>query len=236
MNLYIPDAFSGDRAKAVYYQPLERLDERGNPVYDVGRARKMLEGFFKGEFAVWVTGSGEIYVADAEILPPLESGEGREPQWGGTHTGVGSTKDIKLMKFDARGNLLWRTGAKAAREAKPGEAYKVVSIAGVERGFVFFVDVSGQERVYTDDGLYVATLLEDPFEGYFDLPYLEWWERLRTRPGPDLLNVEHFGARVFAHPRSRVTYLMAGSDAIHLWRLEGLERVHRFGRGVASGR
>lgn len=234
MNLYIPDSFlaynNPPRQRAVYYWPLVGLDALGNPLYHASRVKKLLEGQFKGELSVWVADSGEIYAADNETS---DTKDPAQPDWGGS---ISLVRDIKIMKFDAKENLLWKAGRKQQREAQPGEFYKLVSIAGVDRGFVFFVDVNGQERVYTDDGLYVATLLDDPFRGYWTLDYITWWERLQRNIGRSLLGVEHFGAQVFRHPASGVLYLMAGSDAIHFWQVRGLDRIYRFSGRVTPNR
>lgn len=224
LDLYFPD-FNGSAGRGVRHLPCSGLDERGNPVYDVAKMRPLLQGKFKGEAPIWVADDGAIYAADAE----LHEGESREPAW----AGIGQVKAQRLLKFDPQGRLLWQAGRKAARQARAGESYKVVSIAGLERGFVFFVDANGQIRVYSEDGLYAADLLEDPFEGYFDREYMAWWEALHRRSRKNLLNVELFGAWVFEEPKSRALYLMAGSDAVHFWRVEGLERVHRFAVPVA---
>jgi len=186
--------------RSVYRMSPSGTDANGAPVYNP-KAASVVATNFEGDTSVYADGTGNLYVSE------LVNGNDRGLDW------ASRTVKAKVMKFAPTGKLLWKTGAKARSFAKPGEFYRPVQVAGKVDEFVCFVDVNGQDAIYTDDGLYVARLFDDPYRG--------------PTPGPDTIWVEHFGAQVFKEPGTGKPMIMAASDAIHFWHITGLETVRK---------
>lgn len=69
---------------------------------------------------------------------------------------------VNVMKYDRENKRVWKVGRKMGlQKDEPGELGLPTFFAGIQDGLVYVGDVTGQLDVWTEDGLYVATLLED---------------------------------------------------------------------------
>lgn len=224
MTVYLPDEMGTGN---VYKLPCLGLDPKGNPIYSWAKAEVLIPAknallaeceWTRAE--PWAKDkAGQVYRKEVERVKVDEAGNiYGTTEIMGQDKGIGwasSTVEVKVGKWDAQGNLLWRTGTKATAFAKPGQFYTGKGVDGILRGFVFFTDENGQARIYTDDGLYAGSVpASDPYRG--------------QAVGQDAILVELCGARVFTHPRTGVDYYMAGDEnGLRFYRLEGLKEVER---------
>ncbi len=134
--------------------------------------------------------------------------------------GVGHGHDwefAQITKYDGvTGKPLWHAGERCPGFAAPGQHYCPTGAAGVIRDYLFWTDENSLVHVWdVAHGLYVDTLLEDTMRGPEPSPYTVW--------------VELFNTRVFRHPKTGKVYLMAASDAIHVFEVLGTEqKLQRF--------
>ncbi|HEY3397593.1 MAG TPA: FlgD immunoglobulin-like domain containing protein [Armatimonadota bacterium] len=188
----------------------------GVPAYDLNQARIIplaaaeKPGKRVGFSCVWPTPDGGVF-GNADV-------QGSDPR------GIGHSShlsDVYVYRVDAAGNLLWRAGRKASGLAKQGEFYgravglggPLGPVAGTGERLFDFVDENGQDKVYTQDGLFVGNLLDDT---------------ATASPSEYTLFVEHFGSFVYQNPRDRQWYFTAGASGYAgIWRIEGLEQVQR---------
>ena len=129
--------------------------------------------------------------------------------------GVGHGHDwefAEITKYDpATGKPIWHAGKRAAGYAAPGEMYCPTGAAGIIDDYLFWNDENSLVQVWdAKHGLYVDTLLEDGSRDPKPSPYTVW--------------VELFNSRVFRHPKTGKVYLMAASDAIHVFEVIGTEQ------------
>ena len=129
--------------------------------------------------------------------------------------GVGHGHDwefAQITKYDARtGRPLWHAGERADGFVAPGQHYCPTGPAGVVDDYLFWTDENSLVHVWDiEHGLYVDTLLEDCSRGPVPSPYTVW--------------VELFNSRVFRHPKTGKVYLLAASDAIHVFEVLGTEQ------------
>jgi photosystem II stability/assembly factor-like uncharacterized protein len=224
MNFYYPDE-PGDGN--IYKVPCTGVDARGNPLYDWSKATVIVPAAqtFMAEapydrFQPWNKQmAGQMYRKHCERIKLDAAGNVfGTTEIMGADQGIGwasSTLAVKVGAWDAQGNLLWLAGSKAKAFAKPGQFYTGKGVDGTLRGFAFFTDENGQSRVYTHDGLYAGSLLEDMYRG--------------PAPGPNQVWIEYCGGRVFTHPQTGDDYFVAGDGAgLHFWKLLGLKDVQRF--------
>jgi hypothetical protein len=128
--------------------------------------------------------------------------------------GVGHGHDwefVQLTRYDPRTGLpRWHAGERAAGFAAPGQIYCPSIPAGSLGPYLYWTDENSLVHVWDKQhGLYAATLLEDGSRGIDPTPYTIW--------------VELFNSRVFKHPKTGKTYLVAASDAIHVYEVSGLD-------------
>jgi len=134
--------------------------------------------------------------------------------------GVGHGHDwefAQVTKYDQKtGKPVWHAGQRCASFVAPGEHYCPTGAAGIIGDYLFWTDENSLVHVWdVKHGLYVDTLLEDPSRGPVPSAYTVW--------------VELFNTRVFRHPGTGKVYLMAASDAIHIFEIIGVEQpVLRF--------
>ena len=121
-----------------------------------------------------------------------------------------------IRKLAPDGTVLFDVGRKArGLKDKPGEFQTIPSFCGLHKGLVFANEIESQVDVYTDDGLYVATLLEN----------YKWGQ-----PGPYVNWGENFFSIVFDHPETGNDYLIINPHFFHYpcYRIEGIDRIRRF--------
>ena len=106
---------------------------------------------------------------------------------------------------------MWHAGERAAAFIAPGQHYCPTGPSGVIGDYLFWTDENSLVHVWdVQHGLYVDTLLEDCSRGPLPSPYTVW--------------VELFNSRVFRHPRTGKVYLLAASDAIHVFEVLGTQQ------------
>ncbi len=123
--------------------------------------------------------------------------------------------DVFVYRLDRDGKLLWRAGSKASGIAKNGEFYgRACGLAGPIAGEYFsFVDENGQDKVYTNDGLFVGNLLNDSAV---------------ATPSEYTLLVEHFNSIVYQNAIDKKWYFTAGASGYaSIWEITGLDLITR---------
>jgi len=129
--------------------------------------------------------------------------------------GVGHGHDwefAQITRYDAKsGRPMWHAGERAAGFIAPGQHYCPTGPSGVIDDYLFWTDENSLVHVWdVRHGLYVDTLLEDGSRGPLPSPYTVW--------------VELFNSRVFRHPQTGKVYLLAASDAIHVFEVLGTQQ------------
>ena len=128
---------------------------------------------------------------------------------------------VSIRKIAPDGRVLWDVGRKArGLKDRPGEFQTVSSLCGLHKGLVFINEIEGQVDVYTGDGLYAATLLEN----------YKWGS-----PGPYVNWGENFFSTVYTHPETGADYLIINPHFFHFpcYRIDGIDDLQRFGGSVA---
>jgi hypothetical protein len=128
--------------------------------------------------------------------------------------GVGHGHDwefAQVTKYDpATGKPIWHAGERADGFAAPGQTYCPTGPAGIINNYLFWCDENSLVHAWdVNNGLYVDTLLEDTARGPVPNAYTVW--------------VELFNTRIFRHPQTGKVYLMAASDAIHVYEVLGTD-------------
>jgi DNA-binding beta-propeller fold protein YncE len=184
----------------LFYIPFSGFDEKGIPEYSWDKAKNIPIEVISYHSGLGVDEDGNFYIS------AIVDGPSKGIGW------ASNTKDAYLAKLNKEGKLIFKVGKKATSFAKPNEFYRCINIGGFIDDFVFVVDVNGQDRVYTKDGLYVDSLLKDTYRG----------------PSPDAytLWVEHFLSQEFKGTDGK-NYLVAGSDAVHIYEIKGLEKIKK---------
>jgi hypothetical protein len=89
--------------------------------------------------------------------------------------GMGHTSRVnvvKIAKYDPQGKLLWMAGRKATAGAKPGEIYHTWNLAGlVNDRYIAAASEWGTIAIYTHDGFFVDSLMNNPGEAPPPGPY-----------------------------------------------------------------
>jgi hypothetical protein len=123
--------------------------------------------------------------------------------------------DVYVYRLDRDGNLRWRAGKKASGIAKNGEFYgRACGLGGpIGDEYFSFVDENGQDKVYTQDGLFVGNLLDDT---------------ATAAPSENTLLVEHFNSIVYRNVRDGKWYFVAGASGFaSVWEIAGLDTISR---------
>ena len=130
-----------------------------------------------------------------------------------------------LRKVDRDGDMLWSVGAKARTFKKPGTWYYNTSVDWAD-GFLFAADEAGPVDIYTDDGLYVSTVLLDNTRGHTPQS-----DVMSPTPG------ELWHVAAYRHTGNQNYYLLCqsheGGGHIRAYEVVGLEQVKR-GQGTLS--
>ncbi len=129
--------------------------------------------------------------------------------------GVGHGHDwefAQVTRYDPRsGRPVWHAGERAAGFIAPGQHYCPTGPAGALDDYLFWTDENSLVHVWDiEHGLYVDTLLDDGSRG--------------PAPSPSTVWVELFNSRVFRHPKTGKVYLLAASDAIHVYEVLGTRK------------
>ncbi len=210
MTMYLLD---GRSTQALALTPT--FAKPGVPVYQFKNVRRVplaaaqKPGKQANLSSIWHTPDGGI-LGNADV-------QGSDPR------GIGHSShlsDVYVYRLDRDGNLLWRAGKKASGIAKPGEFYgRACGLAGPVAGkFFSFVDENGQDRLYTDDGLYVGSLLEDT---------------AAATPGPLTLPVEHFNSIAYQNAQDQRWYFVAGGAGFaSIWEIAGLDKITRLEKAL----
>ena len=205
-NLYMHD-WSDDEAGGVWEIPVARWTA-GRPVYlwekaeHVGgpRGHGLLHGASGARTAFYHQGA--VYAFNGGYNAAGLPGVGHGHDW----------EFAQVTKYDGRtGRPLWHAGQRADGFVAPGQHYCPTGPAGALDGYLFWTDENSLIHVWDiEHGLYVDTLLEDGSRGPVPSPYTVW--------------VELFNSRVFRHPKTGKVYLLAASDAIHVFEVLGTEQ------------
>ncbi len=190
----------------------------GVPLYDLTQARIIpldqakKPGKQVGLSTIWWAPDGGVF--------------GNADSPGSDPRGIGHSShlsDVYVYRLDAEGNLVWRAGKKASGITKNGEFYgRACGLGGpIGEEYFSFVDEGGQDKVYTQDGLFVGNLLEDPAV---------------ASPSEYTLQVEHFGSNVYRNAQDGEWYFTAGASGYaSIWRIAGLDKVRRLTAKVKVG-
>ena len=205
-NLYMHD-WSDDAAGGVWQIPVARWTPHA-PVYLWENARHAglplghgLEHGASGARSAFYH-NGAVYAFNGGYNAAQLPGVGHGHDW----------EFAQITRYDAQtGRPMWHAGQRAAAFVTPGQHYCPTGPAGVVDDYLFWTDENSLVHVWdVRHGLYVDTLLEDGSRGPLPSPYTVW--------------VELFNSRVFRHPKTGKVYLLAASDAIHVFEVLGIEQ------------
>ncbi|HEY3329576.1 MAG TPA: hypothetical protein VGK19_06105 [Capsulimonadaceae bacterium] len=227
--------------------PSDGLAKSGAINWNAAKANYVVPAVFpagssgNGAMGVRADSKGNIYVATTSTQPALtpqlqaklEQAYPTVPRthWGvfpdaeiakEQHQGLSHTAEsnaVKFAKYAPDGHMLWIAGRKAVAAPNPGEMYNTWTMAGmVGDDYVSSSSEWGNMYVYTSDGFFVDTLMNDSAA----LP----------PPGPYTFGSETFGGRiqgfpklgkVFAYNQGGI-YIVDGFDkTLHV---EGEKRVY----------
>ncbi len=207
-NLYMHD-WSDDAKGGVWKIPVTEW-KNGAPIYrweqaaHVGLSRPGLKCGAGGARTAFAD-SGKVFAFNGGYNSKNLPGVGHGHDW----------EFAQITCYDeASGKPLWHAGERCPGYANPGQHYCPTGAAGVVGDYLFWTDENSLVHVWDiQKGLYVDTLLEDISRNPNPSPYTVW--------------VELFNTRVFTHPKSGKVYLLAASDAIHVYEVLGTDRKLR---------
>lgn len=201
-----------------------RFDAQGNPVFRNDDWKKILTDPFTEALAQGgsdpLRGGNELLpgpdwkdivaMPDGGLIVAATAG----PAWPeGIDSSGSSGSQVKITRYlpsdDGHFRLAWRTGRKAFGLAQPGEMYSVLRASAPINGLLAVEDGNGLVHVFTDDGLYVDTLLVDQYR------------RDPKKGGVYVLGGELFNGYAFLNKRNGNVYLAIGRDAGTLYRVDG---------------
>ncbi len=155
------------------------FDRRGNPVFDGRNWSKFLDdpiySAVRQKKASPLKGGGEIsegYGSWERIAGNMKDGfytayNFGPNGWGGIDSAGVRHAHFKLSRYvpDGQGGyqMKWRVGRKAWQLADPGRVYGSYHLTAPSHGLVGVFDMNGVYHLYTEDGLYVDTLMYDGF-------------------------------------------------------------------------
>lgn len=132
----------------------------------------------------------------------------------------------RVVKYASDGRLLFAVGRKGERgRLQPGELANLYRPNGVAKGCFAASEIhDGRNPVWTADGLWVGTLLEQPV--------------ITDAIPPEAYTLcgENFGGYLFEHPETGVVYFLGGGEnATPIYRIDGFDRfVYRDGTVVVE--
>ena len=206
------------------------FDDKGNPIYDGTRWQKLLTDTVMAarndHTADPLHGANELADHFTTSWDCLDGAMNRGfwlASYGGQHwaegldsTGIiGAQTKISYYAPDGKGGfpMKWRVGRKAWNIAKPGELYGILHITAPINGIVGAEDGNGVFHLFTDDGLYIDTLMVD-------------WARHRYPQG-GIYNVgsEFFNGYTFLNRDNGKVYLAMGRNAAQFYEVPGWTRT-----------
>ncbi len=206
-DLYMHD-WSDSEPGGVWKLPV--VWKNGTPTYNWETAKRVALPLLDRGIAHGAPGARTAYAADGAVYAFN----------GGYNSlnlpGVGHGHDwefSQITKYDpATGLPLWHAGTRAASFVAPGQMYCPTGPAGIINDYLFWTDENSLVHAWdVQHGLYVDTLLDDPSRDPVPTPYTVW--------------VELFNTRIFRHPVTGKVYLMAASDAIHVYEVLGTDKA-----------
>lgn len=177
-------------------------------------------------------GGGDRYATGG-----VESWNGHGQDWPATQTAA-----TGLIKWSPDGKRLWQVGPHASQFNAPGWNLQFpVCIAGFVKGCVGVADkVVNPCSVWTEDGLYVGTVLDRrAADGLPDRVYA-WWRADRSR-GDEFDNLAcHqydmiLGGRLFELKDGSVVWFGAGWNNVPVYRIRGWDAIRRFEGRIQVG-
>lgn len=196
----------GVMSDAVRLTP-SKITSDGLPVYTTDKIQRLTEKPAKGadgwcEMPMYAV-HGVIPSADGGFFTAYNGGrQGYTRAWDRASWNY-------LIKFGADGQIQWQTGvhAQGKRITNRADIEMIMKVPGISKGAVFLTDVEGKFHVYTEDGLYFDTLMDD------------------GRPlTPNSMCVENVTGLIAEHPKTHETYLFAGStEDSRIWHVTGLD-------------
>ena len=206
-----------------------RFDSRGNPVYESTKWTRLLtdsvmEKRFRREpdplhggsetsdsfISAWDSVDGSMaqgFYVNSYGGPVCSSGVDSSGRYG-------SETKITFYAPDAKGGfrMKWRVGRKAFGLARPGEIYGPLHVTPPVNGILGVQDGNGLYHLFTEDGLYLDTLLVDayahskPFGGVYSL-------------GGELFNGYHF-----LNKSDGKVYLAMGRNSAEIFEIQNWTR------------
>jgi len=205
------------------------FNDKGDPLYDGSQWQKLLTDTVmdarNNHTADPLHGGNELadhFTASWDCLDGamdkgfwLASVGGKRWAEGLDSTGmVGAQTKLSYYAPDGKGGfpMKWRVGRKAWNIAHPGELYGTLHVTAPINGIVGLHDGNGVFNLFTDDGLYIDTLMVD-------------WGRHRTPQG-GLYNLssEFFNGYTFLNRKDGKVYLAMGRNAAQFWEVQGWTR------------
>ena len=196
----------------------EKIADNGVPVYTIERMKALTKEPATGTMNSWYD-PFPIYgvhgcepASDGGVFTAINGGR----QQGRTFWDRASWN--RIIKFDAEGNQVWRAGVHMdTHKTAHGEFCMIFRICGASHGLVFFNDVEVQINAYTEDGMFVDTLMDN--EGPLT---------------PRSLTVELMTGLVADDPKTGKPYLFVGStEDARIFELTGYETIERMGGKLA---
>ena len=138
------------------------------------------------------------------------------------------------MKYAPDGRLEWVAGNKASRRpGLPGQAHLPTHVAGFAKGCVGVTDqYINPCYFWTDDGLFVGTLLDGRADDGLPDRLYAWWRR-DPKKGDTFDNLAAFqydmlvGGSLVELPGGDVVFMGAGWNNVPCYKVHGLDRLSR---------
>ncbi len=124
----------------------------------------------------------------------------------------GEFQAVRIAKYAPDGTRLWEVGRKATKMARPGETYHFWEMAGlIGKGYVAGATEHTPVVVYSPDGFFVDTILDDPTRG-------EPFSAFNIGGG------ETFNGRTVWYPERGECYLFTGNSHTYCYRVDGFAK------------
>ena len=207
-------AFTGNIGGDLIQMVPDKITEAGVPVYSLAKLQ-ILNGKTPGngpngwvEFGRYAV-NGATPTSDGGWLTAYNGG--RQPFMAAWDRASWNY----LVKFGPDGRIQWQAngGGHWTKRGTIGRDYTrmFMGMAGKSKGIVFLTDVEAQFRAFTEDGLYVSSLMD---EG--------------SPLTPNSITVENVVGLVAEDPKTHETYLFCGStEDVRIFHLTGFDSLKR---------